>query len=145
MFDAYKNIDEYNVDKDRKILIVFDDMVADMIHNKKLNSVVTELLIRGRKLNIFLVFIIQSYFKVPKYLRLNTTHFFISKISNRRELHQIAINYSSVISTKDFENIYRKSIAEPYSFLVNDTTLASDNPLRFRKNIFNVECKFPRV
>ena len=145
MFDAYKNIDEYNVDKDRKILIVFDDMVADMIHNKKLNSVVTELLIRGRKLNIFLVFIIQSYFKVPKYLRLNTTHFFISKISNRRELHQIAINHSSVISTKDFENIYRKSIAEPYSFLVNDTTLASDNPLRFRKNIFNVECKFPRV
>ena len=145
MFDAYKNIDEYNVDKDRKILIVFDDMVAYMIHNKKLNSVVTELLIRGRKLNIFLVFIIQSYFKVTKYLRLNTTHFFISKISNRRELHQIAINYSSVISTKDFENIYRKSIAEPYSFLVNDTTLASDNPLRFRKNIFNVECKFPRV
>ena len=80
MFDAYKNIDEYNVDKDRKILIVFDDMVVDMIHNKKLNSVVTELLIRGRKLNIFLVFIIQSYFKVTKYLRLNTTHFFISKI-----------------------------------------------------------------
>ena len=145
MFDAYKNIDEYNVDKDRKILIVFDDMVAYMIHNKKLNSVVTELLIRGRKLNIFLAFIIQSYFKVPKYLRLNTTHFFISKISNRRELHQIAINHSSVISTKDFENIYRKSIAEPYSFLVNDTTLASDNPLRFRKNIFNIECKFPRV
>ena len=145
MFDAYKNIDEYNVDKDRKILIVFDDMVADMIHNKKLNSVVTELLIRGRKLNIFLVFIIQSYFKVPKYLRLDTTHFFISKISNRRELHQIAINHSSVISTKDFENIYRKSIAEPYSFLVNDTTLASDNHLRFRKNIFNIECKFPRV
>ena len=145
MFDAYKNIDEYNVDKDRKILIVFDDMVAYMIHNKKLNSVVTELLIRGRKLNIFLVFVIQSYFKVPKYLRLNTTHFFISKISNRRELHQIAINHSSVISTKDFENIYRKSIAEPYSFLVNDTTLASDNPLRFRKNIFNIECKFPRV
>ena len=145
MFDAYKNIDEYNVDKDRKILIVFDDMVAYMIHNKKLNSVVTELLIRGRKLNIFLVFIIQSYFKVPKYLRLNTTHFFISKISNRRELHQIAINHSSVISTKDFENIYRKSIAEPYSFLVNDTTLASDNPLRFRKNIFNIECKFPRM
>ena len=145
MFDAYKNIDEYNVDKDRKILIVFDDMVADMIHNKKLNSVVTELLIRGRKLNIFLVFIIQSYFKVPKYLRLNTTRFFISKISNRREVHQIAINHSSVISTKDFENIYRKSIAEPYSFLVNDTTLASDNPLRFRKNIFNIECKFPRV
>ena len=66
-----------------KILIVFDDMIADMIHNKKLNSIVTELFIRGRKLNISLVFITQSYFKVPKDVRLNTTHFFIAKIPNR--------------------------------------------------------------
>ena len=84
MYDVYKNIDEYNVGKDRKILIVFDDMIADMIHNKKLNSIVTELLIRGRKLNISLVFITQSHFKVPKDVRLNTTHFFIAKISNKR-------------------------------------------------------------
>ena len=108
-------------------------MIADMIHNKKLDSVVTELFIRGRKLNISLVFITQSYFKVPKDVRLNTTHFFISKIPNKRELQQIAINHSSDINTKDFANIYRKCTAEPYSFLVNDTTLASDNPLRFRK------------
>ena len=74
--DVYKNIDECNADKQRKILIVFDDMIADMINNKKLNSVVTELFIRGRKLNISLVFITQSYFKVPKDVRLNTTHFF---------------------------------------------------------------------
>ena len=73
MHDVYKNINEYNVDKDCKILIVFDDMIADMIHNKKLNSIVTELFIRGRKLNISLVFITQSYFKVPKDVRLNTT------------------------------------------------------------------------
>ena len=86
MCDVYKNIDEYNVAKDRKILIVFDDMIADMIHNKKLNSIVTELLIRGRKLNISLAFITQLYFKVPKNVRLNTTHFFISKIPNKREL-----------------------------------------------------------
>ena len=136
--DVYKNIDEYNPDKENKILIVFDDMIADMIHNKKLNSIVTELFIRGRKLNISLVFITQSYFKVPKDVRLNTTHFFIAKIPNRSELWEIAINHSSAINTKDFTNIYRKCTAEPYSFLVNDTTVASDNSLRFRKSLFNM-------
>ena len=99
MQDVYKNINYYNPDKENKILIVFDDMIADMIHNKKLNSIVTELFIRGRKLNISLVFITQSYFKVPKDVRLNTTHFLISKIPNKRELQQIAINHSSDIST----------------------------------------------
>ena len=120
------------------MLIVFDDMIADMINNKKLNSIVAELFIRGKKLNISLVFITQSQFKVPKDVRLNTTHFFISKIPSKRELQQIAINHSSDISTKDFTNIYRECTAEPYSFLVNDTTLASNNPLRFRKNLFNI-------
>ena len=75
--DVYKNTDEYNVDKDRKILIVLDDMIADIIKNKKLNLIVTELFIRGRKLDISLAFITQSYFKVPKDFRLNTNHFFI--------------------------------------------------------------------
>ena len=118
MRNVYKNINYYNPDKENKILIVFDDMIADMIHNKKLNSIVTKLFIRGRKLNIYLVFITQSYFKVPKDVRLNTTHFFISKIPNKRELQQIAINHSADISTNDFNNIYRKSTAEPYSFLL---------------------------
>ena len=106
MHDIYTNIDEYNTDKENKILVVFDDIIAVMIRNKKLNSVVTELFIRGRKLNISLVFITQSYFKVPKDVRLNTSHFFIAKIPNKRELQQIAINHSSDISTKDFTNIY---------------------------------------
>ena len=75
MLDVYKNINDYNPDNENKILIVFDDTIADMIHNKKLNSIVTKLFIRGRKLNIYLVFITQSYFKVPKDVRLNTTHF----------------------------------------------------------------------
>ena len=105
MHDVYKNIGEYNIDKERKILIVFDDMIADIINNKKLDSVVTELFIRGRKLNISLVFITQSYFKVPKGVRLNATHFFIAKIPNKRELREIAQNHSSDISTKDFINI----------------------------------------
>ena len=130
MHDVYKSIDECNIDKERKILIVFDDMFADMINNKKLIS------IRGRKLNISPVFITQSYFKVPKDVRMNTTHFFISKIPNKRELQQIAINHSSDVRTKDFINIYKECTAKLYSFLVNNTTLASDNPLKFKKMLF---------
>ena len=106
MLDAYKNIDDYNPDKSNKIIIVFDDMITDMIHNKKLNSIVTKLFIRGRKLNVSLVFITQLYFKVTKDVRLNTSHFFIAKIPNKRELQQPAINHSSDINTKDFTNIY---------------------------------------
>ena len=138
MHDVYQNINDYNPDKENKILIVFDDMIADMINNKKLNSIVTELFIRGRKLNISLVFITQSYFKIPKDVRLNTSHFFIAKIPNKRELQQIAINHSSDINTKDFINIYKKCTDKPYSFLVNDTTLSPDDPLRFRKNLYNI-------
>ena len=138
MHDVYKNIDNYDRSKENKILIVFDDMIADMINKKKLNSIVTELLVRGRKLNISLVFITQSYFKVPKDVRLNNTHFLIMKISNKRELQQIAINHSSDINTKGYINIYKKCMSTPYSFLVNDTTFASDDPLRFRKNLYNI-------
>ena len=135
MQDVYKNIEDYNPIKKRKILIVFDDMIADMINNNKLKPIVTELFIRGRKLNISIVFNTQSYFKVPKDVRLNSTHFFIMKIPNKRELQQIALNHSSDIDFKDFMNIYKKCTKEPYSFLVNNTTLPSDDPLRFRKNL----------
>ena len=135
MHSVYENIDNYNLSNENKILIVFDDMIADMINNKKLNSIVTELFIRCRKLNISLVFISQSYFKVPKDLRNNSTHFFIMKIPNKRELQQIAINHSSDIDTKDFIEIYRKCTDKPYSFLVIDTTLPSNNSLRFRKTL----------
>ena len=133
MQDVQKNIEKYNIGKNRKTLIVFDDMIADMINKNKLNSLVTELFIRGTKLNISLVFITQSYFKVPKDVRLNSTHFFILKIPNKTEPQQITLNHSSDIHFKDFIKIYKKCTAEPYSFLVNYATLASDNPLRFRK------------
>ena len=136
MDDIYKNIEEYNPNKKRKILIVFDDMIADMLSNKKLNPIVTELFIRGRKLNISLVFITQSYFAVPKNIRLNSTHYFIMKIPNKQELQQIAFNHSSDIDFKDFMNLYKKCTAKPYSFLVIDAALASDNPSCFRKNLF---------
>ena len=135
MRDVYKNIEDYNLGRERKILIVFDDIIADMINNKKLNPIVTELFIRGRKLNISIIFITQSYFNVPKDVRLNSTHFFIMKILNKRELQQVALNHSSDIDFKDFMKIYKECTKEPYSFLVNDTTLQSDNPLRFRYNL----------
>ena len=100
-----------------------------MINNKKLNSIVTDLFIGGRKLNISLGFITQSYSKVPKDVRLNSTHFFIMTIPNKRELQQTALNHKSDIN---LIKIYKKCTAETYSFLVND------NPLRFRKNLFNI-------
>ena len=107
MQDIYKNIQEYNIGKKCKILIVFVDTIADKINDKKLNPVVTESFIRGRKLNISIVFIIQSYFKVQKDVRLNSTHFFIMKIPNKRELQQMALNHSSDIDFKDFIKIHK--------------------------------------
>ena len=89
MHDVYKNVDEYNPYKENKILIFFDDMIADMIHNEKLNSVVTELFIRGQKLNISLVFITQSYFKVPKDVRLNTTTSLLQKFQIKDNFNKL--------------------------------------------------------
>ena len=108
MQDVHKSIDDYNPRKKRKVLIVFDDMIADMINNNNLNPIVTELFIRSRKLNISIIFIMQSYFKVPKDVRLNSTHFFIMKIPNKRELQRIALNHSSDIDFKDFMKTYKK-------------------------------------
>ena len=106
-----------------------------MKSNKKLSPIVIELFLAGRKLNISLAFISQSYFKVPKTIRLNATHYFIMKISNKRELQQIASNHSSDIDFKDFMKFYNDYTKEIYSFLVNDTTLSSDNSLQFHKNL----------
>ena len=100
-------------------MIVFDDMIADMINNNKLNPIVTELFIRGRKLNISIVFITQSYFKVPKDVRLNSTHFFVMKIRNKRELQQIALNHSSDIDFKDFMENYKKFTTESFRIMYN--------------------------
>ena len=116
--DIYENIEELNQNKKKKTLCVFDDMIADMLSSEKLNSVVTE-----------------SYFAVPKNIRLNSRHFFVMKIPNKRELEQNAFNHSSDIYFQDFINLSKKFTGKPNSFLVIGTTLASDNPLRFRKNI----------
>ena len=106
-----------------------DYIIVDMLSNKKVNLIVTDLFIRGRKQNISLVFITQSYLCVLKNIRLKSAHGLIKKISNEREVQWIAISHSSDIE------FYKKFTPKPYSFLVSDTTLASDNPLRFRRNI----------
>ena len=137
MNDVYENIDDYNPSRKRKVLIVFVDMIADIMTNKKFQAIVKELFIRCRKLNITLVFITQSCFSVPKDVRLNSTHYLIMKINSRRELQNIAINHSAGIDYHDFMKIYRECTKEPYNFLTIDTTLPSSNPLRFRKNLFD--------
>ena len=136
MDDVYKNIHDYNLSSRRKILIVFDDMIADIMANKKFQALIKELFIRCKKLNISLVFITQSYFSVPKDVRLNSTYYLIMKINNRKELKDIAINHSADIDYKDFKKIYRECTREPFNFLTIHTTLPASDPLRFTKNLF---------
>ena len=104
--DVYENFKDYNPTKKTRVLIAFDDKIADMESNKKLSPFVTELFLRGKKLNMSLVLISQSYFKVPKTLRLNATHYFIMKIPKKRALQQIAFNYLSDNDFKDFLKLY---------------------------------------
>ena len=137
MNDVYEEIDNYNPNRKRKILIVFDDMIAEIMTNKKFQSIIKELFIRCRKLNISLVFITQSFFSVPKDVRLNSTHYMIMKMNSRKELQNIAINHSADFDYKDFIKIYRDCVKQLYSFLTIDTTLPSSNLLRFRKNLFD--------
>ena len=131
MDDAFSNIDDYNPKRKRKILIVFDDMIADIMTNKKFQAIIKELSIRCRKLNVSLVFIPQFYFSVPKEARLNSTHNLIMKINNRKDLQQTTIDHSADIDYKDFLKIYRNCTNELYSFFTIDV----HNPtMKFRKN-----------
>ena len=134
MDDVYNNNDDYNSKRKRNVTIVFDDMIAGIMTNKKFQVMVKELFIRCRKLNVSFVFITHSYFSVSKEVKLNSTHYLIMKIHNRRELQQIAINHSVDIDYKDFLKVYRYCTKEPYSFFTINTTLPADNPMRFRKN-----------
>ena len=100
MDDIYKNIEECNPNKKRKRFIVFDVMILDMLSNKKLNPVVTELFIRGRELNIYLVFITQSYFAVPKNIIINSIRYFIMKIPNKQELNKLHLIIHQILTLK---------------------------------------------
>ena len=133
--DIYENIDHYNPSRKRKKLILFNDMIADIMTNKKFQVRIKELFTRCRKLNISLAFNTQSYFFVQKVVRLNSTHYLIMKINNKRELQNITINHSADIDYKDFMKIYREYTKELYSFMIIDTTLPASDLLRFRKDL----------
>ena len=112
-------------------------MIADIMANKKFQAIIKELFIRCRKLNISLVFITQSYFSLPKDVRLNSIHYLIMKINNKTELQNTAINHSADIDYNNFMKIYRDSTKQSYNFLTIDTMLSASDPLRFRKNLFD--------
>ena len=133
--DIYENLEDYNPTKEKRVLIEFDYMIADIESNKKLGSIVTEWFLRIRELNILFVFISEFYCKVPKTIRLDSTHCLITKITNKRELQLIASNNFSGINFKDFMKLYKSYAKEPYSFSVNNTTLSSDNILQFARNL----------
>ena len=128
MRDVYNNISNYNPNRNLKTLIVFDDMIVNMNTNERFQSIAKKLFIRRRKLNIFLVFITQSHSHVPKDITLDSTHYLLMKIYKKRELQSITVNHS--------EN-YRKCKSKPYSFLTIDTTLSTDDLLRFWKNLLD--------
>ena len=130
----YENIDDYNIDKQRKITIIFDDMIAEKLPNR-----VTELFIRGRKLNISVIFITQSYFKTPKDIRLNATHYFLMKIPKGRELQMIANNHSADVEFNEFLRLYKKFTRGAHDFMVVDNTLPSGHDSRFRQNLMSNE------
>ena len=116
MDDVYDNINDYNSNRKRKILIVFDGVIADIMTDKKIQAIINELFIRCRKVNISLVFITQSYCSVATDVRLNSTHYSIMKINNRNELQNIAINHYADIDYKDSIKIYREFTNEPFNF-----------------------------
>ena len=134
MDDVFTNIDDYNKQRKRKVLTIFDDMIADIMGSKKFKAIIKELFIRCRKLDISIVFITQSYFRTPKDARLNSTHYVIMKIQSKKELQNIAQENSGDIDFKDFLKTYKDCTSEPYSCMIIDTTVPSGNPMRFRKN-----------
>ena len=121
MNDVLDDINNYNKNRDKKVLIIFDDMIADIMRSEKFKAIIKELVIRCRKLNISIVFITQSYFRTPKDVRLNSTHYILIKIGNKKELKSIAEENSGHLDFKDFLKIYNYCTKEPYSFMLVDT------------------------
>ena len=128
-----EDINNYNKKRDKKVLIIFDDMIADIMRSeKKAKTIVKELFIRCRKLNISIVFITQSYFRTPKDARLNSTRYILMKMGNKKELESIAEENSGHIDFKDFLKIYNYCTKDPYSFMMVDTRPTAR--VTFKKN-----------
>ena len=121
MNDVLEDINNYNKKRDKKVLTIFDDMIADIMRSEKFKAIVKEVFIRCRKLNISIVFITQSYFRTRKDARLNSTHYILMKMGNKKELKSIAEENSSHLDFKDFSKIYNYCTDKPYSFMMVDT------------------------
>ena len=132
MNDTLDDINNYNKNRDKKVLIIFDYMIAGIMRSEKFKAIVKELFIRCRKLSISIVFITQSYFRTPKYARLKSTHYILMKISNKKELKSMAEENSGHLDFKDFLKIYNYCTKEPYSFMMVDTRLTAR--VTFKKN-----------
>ena len=132
MNDVLEDINNYNKKRDKKVLIIFDDMIADIMRSEKFKAIVKELFIRCRKLNISIVFISQSYFRTPKDARLNSTHYILMKIGNKKELKSIAEENSGHLDFKEFLKIYNYCTKDPYSFMMVDTR--PNARVTFKKN-----------
>ena len=132
MNDVLEDINNYNKKRDKKVLIIFDDMIADIMRSEKFKAIVKELFIRCRKLNISIVFITQSYFRTPKDARLNSTHYILMKIGNKKELKSIAEKNSGHLAFKDFLKIYNYCTKDLYSFMMVDTRPTAH--VTFKKN-----------
>ena len=120
MNDVLEDINNYNKKRDKKVLIIFDDMIIDIMRSEKFKAIVKELFIRCRKLNISIVFVTQFYFRTPKDARLNSTHYILMKMGNKKELKSIAEENSGHLDFKDFLKIYNHYTDKPYSFMMVD-------------------------
>ena len=132
MDDVLDDINNYNKNRDKKVLIVFDDMIVDIEYNKKFKRIIKELFYRARKINVSIVFITQSYFRALKDARLNSAHYILIKIGNKKELKRIAEEKSGHLDYKDFLKIYNYCTREPYSFMLIDTRPTAS--ITFKKN-----------
>ena len=132
MNDVLDDINNYNKNRDKKVLIILDDMIADIMRSEKFKAIVKEIFIRCRKLNISIVFITKSYFRTPKDARLNSTQYILIKIGNKKELKSIAEENSGHLDFKDFLKIYNYCTKEPYSFMMVDTR--PNARVTFKKN-----------
>ena len=132
MNDVLEDINNYDKNRDKKVLIIFDDMITDIMRSKKFKAIVKELFIRCRKLNISIVFITQSYLELLKMRDLNSAHYILMKIGNKKELKSIAKENSGHLDFKDFFKIYNYCTNKPYSFMMVDTRPTAR--VTFKKN-----------
>ena len=133
MNDVFDTIDDYNKNRDKKVLIIFDDMIADIMRSEKFKAIGKEIFIRCRKLNVSIVFITQSYLRTPKDVRLNSNHYMLMKIGSKKELKYVVEEKLGYIDYKDFLKIYNYCTKEPYSFMMIDTSPTAT--ITFKKRI----------